>query len=148
MLELNKVILIGNLTRDPEISYLASGMALAKWTLAVNRRWKDAGGEQKEEVSFIDCQAWAKTAEFVDKFFIKGQRMFIEARLKQDRWEDKDGQKRSRIVLDVERVQFAEPKRADGEPQGDEPEREQPTARTVAPRREESETQFADDLPF
>ncbi|MCH8270673.1 MAG: single-stranded DNA-binding protein, partial [Planctomycetes bacterium] len=86
---LNKVLLIGNLTRDPELKHTAGNQALANFGIAVNRRFRTASGENREEVAFIDCEAWGRTAENIGKFFAKGRPIFIEGRLKLDTWEDR-----------------------------------------------------------
>ena len=98
---MNKVILLGRLTRDPETSYLANQTALAKFGLAVNRKWKD-----KEEVMFIDCTAFGKTAEIMGEHLTKGRQVLIEGRLALDQWESKDGQKRSKHEVVVDRFDF------------------------------------------
>jgi len=113
MLELNKVMVIGNLTRDPELSYLTSGTALAKLGLAVNRHYKGRDGEQREETSFLDVEAWGAQAEFCSKWLKKGKRIFVEGRLKQDRWEAPDGTKRSKVRISADRIQFADTRQDD-----------------------------------
>lgn len=111
MLELNKVLLIGNLTRDPELSYVPSGTALAKLGLAVNRRWKDRNsGEMREETAFVDIDAWGQTAEFCGRYLKKGRRIFVEGSLKFDSWQAQDGSKRSKLGVRADRIQFADPK--------------------------------------
>ena len=118
MASYNKVILMGNLTRDPELKYLPSGMAVANLGLAVNRVWTDReSGEKKEEVSFIDLEAWGRTAETMNEYLQKGRPAFVEGRLRQQRWETDDGQSRSRLVVVVERFQFVGG-RQDGSEQG------------------------------
>ena len=113
----NKVILIGHLARDPELRYTAQGKAIAKFTIAVSRKWtgKD-GGEAKEEVAFVECDAFGTTAENISKYMKKGSAMLVEGRLKQDNWDDKTtGQKRSKLGVVVEGTQFlGSPKHADG----------------------------------
>lgn len=107
MASFNKVILMGNLTRDPQLKYLPSQMAVAEFGLAASRRWKSATGEEKEDVLFVDCTAWGKTGETINKYFTKGKPIFIEGRLKLDQWEDKQGGgKRSKITVVVENFQF------------------------------------------
>jgi len=108
MLELNKVMLIGNLTRDPELSYLATGTALAKLGLAVNHSWKDKNGQWQREASFFDIEAWGATAEFCSKYLKKGKRIYVEGRLRQNTWEASDGTKRSQVRVNADRVQFAD----------------------------------------
>ena len=103
----NKVIIAGNLTRDPELRYTPGGLAIAKFGLAVNRRTKDQNGEQKEEVTFVDVDALGKQAELVGQFFKKGRPILVEGRLKQDTWEDKQTQqKRSRLYVVLEGFTF------------------------------------------
>ncbi len=114
MLEMNKVMLIGNLTRDPELSYIASGTALAKMGIAVSRRYRGRDGEQKEDTAFVDVDAWGKTAEFCSKYLGKGKRIYVEGRLKFDRWQAQDGSNRSKLSVTAERVEFAEPPRSGG----------------------------------
>ncbi|HNY26630.1 MAG TPA: single-stranded DNA-binding protein [Candidatus Sumerlaeota bacterium] len=111
MLELNKVMLIGNLTRDPELSYTTSGTALAKLGLAVNRRTKNRQtNEWQDETAFVDVDAWTHTAEFCAKYLKKGSRVFVEGRLRQHSWEAQDGSKRSKLSVTAERVEFADSK--------------------------------------
>ena len=106
MASLNKVMLIGNLTRDPEIKYTTNGMALCNFSIAVNRKYT-SNGEQKEEVAFIDIEAWGKQGESCNQYLSKGRPVFIEGRLKFDQWDDKaTGKKRSRLTVNAERVQF------------------------------------------
>lgn len=120
----NKVFIAGNLTRDVELKTIPSGYAVAQIGLAVNRRWSDKDGEKKEETTFIDCEAWGKTAETIAKFFAKGKPIFLEGRLKLDQWEQ-EGQKRSKLKVVVESFQFVGGK-ADGE---GEPQRTVPKAK-------------------
>jgi single-strand DNA-binding protein len=105
MANVNKVILIGNLTRDVELKQLPSGNPVAQIGLAINRKWKDKAGEDQEEVTFVDCEAWGKTAEIMAKYLAKGKPVFIDGRLKLDSWE-KDGEKRSKLKVVVESFQF------------------------------------------
>lgn len=111
MIELNKVFLVGRLTRDPEIKYLPSGMAVAELRLAADRSFYDKNaGESKKESLFINATTWGKTAEFCNQWFKKGSGVFVEGRLKLDQWQDRDGNNRERISITVDRVQFAETK--------------------------------------
>jgi single-strand DNA-binding protein len=113
MIELNKVLLAGRLTRDPELKYLPSGTAVCELRVASGRTYYDKNAnERKEETLFINVTAWGKSAEFVNQYFTKGKAIFIEGRLKQDQWE-RDGQKHERISVVADRVQFAEPKSAE-----------------------------------
>jgi len=107
MASYNKVLLMGNLTRDPEVRYTPKGTAIANLGLAVNRVYTTEGGEQKEEVTFIDIEVWGRQAETAGQYLSKGRPVFVEGRLKLDSWEDKEsGQKRNKLKVVAERVQF------------------------------------------
>ncbi len=106
MASLNKVLLIGNLTRDPEVRYTQSGMAVGKIGMATNREFKTATGEMKKEVTFVNVTVWGRQAETCGEYLRKGSQAFVEGRLKLDEWNDKDGQKRTQLVVVAERVQF------------------------------------------
>src|SRR5579884_2965646 len=107
MASFNKVILMGNLTRDPELRYTPKGTAIAKIGLAINRYWTTESGEKKEEVTFVDVDIFGRTAENVAQYMKKGRPILIEGRLRLDQWDDKQtGQKRSRLGVVAETVQF------------------------------------------
>ena len=106
MANYNKVLLMGNLTRDPELKRTSSDMAVAQLSIASNRRYKDKMGELKEETTFVDCEAWGKTAETMAKYLAKGRPVFVEGRLKLDQWQDKDGNNRSKLKVVIENFQF------------------------------------------
>src|SRR6266511_3722920 len=107
MASFNRVILVGNLTRDPELRYTPKGTAVAKVGLAVNRVWTTETGEKKEEVTFVDVDVFGRTAENVGQYMRKGSPILIEGRLRLDQWDDKQtGQKRSRLGVVGENVQF------------------------------------------
>jgi single-strand DNA-binding protein len=107
MANFNKVILLGNLTRDPQLKYLPSQTAVAEFGLAINRKFRTQQGEDREEVTFVDCSAFGKTGELINQYFTKGKPIFIQGRLKYDSWEDKQGGgKRSRMTVIVENFQF------------------------------------------
>jgi len=107
MASFNKVILLGNLTRDPELRYTPKGQAVARLGLAVNRSYKTETGETKEEVTFIDIDAWGKQAELIGQYLKKGNPLFIEGRLKLDQWDDKNtGQKVTKLRVVMENFQF------------------------------------------
>ena len=115
MASFNKVILMGNLTRDPELRYTPKGTAIARIGLAVNRVWKSETGENKEEVTFVDCDAYGKTAETVGQYMKKGSPILIEGRLRLHTWEDKNTkQKQSKLRVDVENFKFVGPSNRDG----------------------------------
>jgi single-strand DNA-binding protein len=103
----NKVILVGNLTRDPELKYTPKGMAVADIGLAVNRNFKDGEGNKQEEVTFVDVTLWGRTAEVAGEYLKKGKPVLIEGRLTMDTWEDKQsGQKRSKLKVTGENLQM------------------------------------------
>ena len=104
----NKVLLMGNLTRDVQLKSVAGGQAVAEIGIAVNRKFKLKDGTEKEEVTFVDCECWGPRADVIAKYFSKGKPIFIEGRLKLDSWEDKDGQKRSKMRVVIEDFQFVE----------------------------------------
>jgi single-strand DNA-binding protein len=106
----NKVILVGNLTRDVELRYLPSGQALAKCGIATNRRFKDASGMQKDETMFIDITIWGRSAEVANQYLRKGSRVLIEGRLTLEQWTDQTGQKRSRHSITVETLKMLDRK--------------------------------------
>ncbi len=106
MANFNKVLLIGNLTRDPQLSYLPSQTAVVDFGLAVNRKWKSKEGQDKEETCFVDCRAFGKQAETINKYLVKGRPVFVEGRLTFDSWTAQDGTKRSRHRITVENFQF------------------------------------------
>jgi len=100
-------MIMGNLTRDPEIRYTTKGTAIAELSLAINRTWTNDAGEKKEDVTFIECKAFGKTAETMGKFLKKGRPLFVEGRLDVEEWEDKETKKpRRRTVVIVEGFQF------------------------------------------
>ena len=103
---LNRVFLIGNLTRDPELRYLPSGQAVTNFTVAVNRAYTSQAGEKKEEVSFIRVVVWARRAEVCNEYLRKGSPVFVEGRLQSRSWEAPDGSKRSSIEVVANNVQF------------------------------------------
>jgi len=103
----NKVILAGNLTRDPELRYTPKGTAVARITLAINRRWSNEAGEQKEEVTFVDIDAFGKQAETIGQYLKKGRPLLVEGRLRYETWDDKQtGQKRSKLGVVLDSFQF------------------------------------------
>jgi single-strand DNA-binding protein len=106
MANLNKVMLIGNLTRDPDLKYTPGNQAVCEIGLAVYRKYRTKEGEDREETTFVDCEAWGKQAEVLKQYMTKGKPLFIEGRLKLDTWEDKDGGKRSKMRVVIENFQF------------------------------------------
>jgi single-strand DNA-binding protein len=152
MASFNKVILMGNLTRDPELRYTPKGTAIARIGVAVNRVWTTETGEKKEEVTFVDCDAYGKTGETIGQYLKKGSPILIEGRLRLHSWEDKNTkQKQSKLRVDVETFKFVGPaNRGDGGEGAPAPSR--PAAASApAPASDGSEADApheGDDVPF
>ena len=107
MANLNKVMLIGNLTRDPELRVTPKGTAICTFSLAVNRKFRDESGADREEVTYVDIEAWGKSGENIAKYCTKGRPLFVEGRLRLDQWEDKNTkEKRSRMKVVCDNFQF------------------------------------------
>ncbi|MFA6142609.1 MAG: single-stranded DNA-binding protein [Candidatus Omnitrophota bacterium] len=106
MANLNKVLLIGNLTRDPELRYIPSGSAVATFTVAVNRVFKSQTGEKKEQTSFIRVVVWGRRAEVCGEYLSKGSPVFVEGRLQSRDWETQEGQKRNTVEVVADNIQF------------------------------------------
>lgn len=106
MAAFNKVLLMGNLTRDPQLSYTPNQTAVADFGMATNRKWTAQDGQQKEEVCFVDCRAFGRTAENINKYLHKGDPLFVEGRLSLDQWTAQDGSKKSRLRVTIESFQF------------------------------------------
>ncbi len=162
MANLNKVMLIGNLTRDPEVKYTPKGTAVADIALAVNRVYTGADGQKKEEVTYIDVTLWERLAELAGEYLKKGRPVFIEGRLQLDTWDDKaTGQKRSRLRVRGESMQFLGSRdgAAGGPPTSEGPSDEEsgytrqppsprPAPRPAAPRSRPEPADEGDDIPF
>jgi len=118
---LNKVFLIGNLTRDPELRYIPSGSAVATFTVAVNRVFKSQAGEKKEQTSFIRIVVWGRRAEVCGEYLSKGSPVFVEGRLQSRDWETQDGQKRSTTEVVADNIQFLRMGAKTGGPAGGKP---------------------------
>ena len=157
MASFNRVIIAGNLTRDPELRYTPKGTAIAQFTLAVNRKWKTETGEAKEEVSFIDIDAFGRQAEVIGQFMKKGRPFLVEGRLKQDTWEDKNThQKQSKVKVVLEGFSFIDSNRPEGDassgpaPAAAAP-RPRPAAASAAaepPSEPDAPHEGSDDVPF
>ncbi len=155
MANFNKVYLIGNLTRDPELRVTPKGTAICQFGLAVNRQFKDESGALRDETTFVDIEAWGKQGETIAKYCTKGRPLFVEGRLKFDQWEDKtSGQKRSKLKVVLEGFQFLG-SRCDGAPcavggggeDADQtPERHSPPARSAG--RPAAPEGADEDVPF
>jgi single-strand DNA-binding protein len=155
MANFNKVILAGNLTRDPEMRFTPKGTGIARFGLAVNRRWKSETGETKEEVTFVDVEAWGKQAETISQYLKKGRPILMEGRLKLDEWEDKNThQKVSKLRVVLESFSFLDSNRGDTAVSAD-PQRTRtaaaPAAASSSPASEpepQGATPEEDDVPF
>lgn len=107
MANLNKVFLIGNLTRDPELRVTPKGTSICAFSLAINRKFRDEAGGDREEVTYVDVEAWGKAGETISKYVTKGRPLFVEGRLRLDQWEDKQTkEKRSRMKVVLDNFQF------------------------------------------
>jgi len=153
MANFNKVILAGNLTRDPELRYTPSGKAIAKFGMAINRNWTTDTGEKKEEVTFVDIDSFGRQAEVISQYLKKGRPVLIEGRLKLDQWDDKQsGQKRSRLGVVLESFSFLDSgNRGEGGGSPDAAPRSRPApAPAAAPASggDDSGPPSEDDVPF
>jgi single-strand DNA-binding protein len=160
MASFNRVILLGNVTRDPELRYIPSGTAVTEIGLAVNDRRKAANGEWVEETTFVDVTLWGRQAEIATEYLSKGSPVLIEGRLKLDSWQDKDGQKRSKLRVIGERMQMVgskgqgggggrpAPRAAAGSPAYDESEYGAPADSYSEPSGAATSGPPEDDIPF
>ena len=153
MANFNKVIVAGNLTRDPELRYTPKGTAVARIGMAINRSWKSETGETKEEVTFVDIDAYGRQAEVVSQYLRKGRPLLVEGRLKLDQWEDKNThQKQSKLKVILESFSFLDSRGADAS--GGESPRPRPAApapspsSAPAPSEPEAPPAEDDDVPF
>jgi len=149
MASYNKVILLGNLTRDPEVRYTPKGSAVADLGIAVNRQYTLENGEKREEVTFVDVTFWGRTAEVAGEYLKKGRPVFIEGRLQLDTWDDKQsGQKRSRLKVIGETMQMLGSRGGAGDT-GDEGDRPTRSAKPAAPPKPPGPSEPDDDeIPF
>ena len=154
MASFNKVILAGNLTRDPELRYTPKGTAIARIGLAVNRTWKTETGEMKEEVTFVDVSAFGRQAEVIAQYMKKGRPLLVEGRLKLDQWEDKNThQKQSKLAVVLEGFSFIDSRGPEGGAPTEAP-RPRPSAPAPQPAPEPSPAEPEgpapedDDVPF
>ncbi len=165
MANYNRVILMGNLTRDPQLRYTPSGQAVADFGLAINRRRRSSEGERRDQATFVEVTAWGRQAEVINEHFTKGRPIFLEGRLHLDEWTSQDGQRRSKLKVVLENFQFITPRagpsnqpprprpdapsdqpprpRPDAEP----PRRQAPPQPGPAPEAGAGEAPF-DDVPF
>ena len=145
---------MGNLTRDVELKYTPSNQPVATFGLAMNRRYKTKDGENRDETTFVDCEAWARTAEVMSEYLSKGRPVFIEGRLKLDQWQDKEGNNRSKLRVVVENFQFVDSRgNTGGGGGGDRSSAPQQTASATAssapsPDSGQHQPVSEDDIPF
>ena len=154
MASFNKVILMGNLTRDPELRVTAGGASICKFGIAVSRSFKTQDGTQKEETTFVDVDAFGRQGEAISKYMAKGRPIMLEGRLRLDQWESKTGEKRSKISVTLETFQFVG-SRADNAQDGAANPYENSTPKASATRAPEpqavtanSSDDFDEDVPF
>ena len=155
MANFNKVYLIGNLTRDPELRVTPKGTAICQFGLAVNRQFKEESGAMRDETTFVDIEAWGKQGETIAKYCTKGRPLFVEGRLKFDQWEDKtSGQKRSKLKVVLEGFQFlggrndGTPAASGGNEADQTPERHSPPARHAGQATPPAQESTDEDVPF
>ena len=115
MSSFNKVIMVGNLVTDPETRELQQGNSVTKFRIASNRSYKTKGGEKKEDATFIDCEMWGPRGQVLVQYAKKGNSLLVEGYLKQENWESKDGEKRSKLLISVDNFEFFGGKREDGD---------------------------------
>ena len=153
MANFNRVFLMGNLTRDPELRYIPSGTAVCDLRLAINRKFKDQSGQLRDEVCYVTAVVWGRQAESCNQYLSKGSGVFVEGRLQYRSWESPNGQKRNALDVRAERVQFVGGRRTEGAPrQGKEP----LSADTfpsqdnlpVGEQSENTESTHSEDVPF
>jgi single-strand DNA-binding protein len=161
MPSLNKVMLMGNLTRDPELRVTPKGTPICQFSLAINRKFKMETGETREEVTYVDIEAWGKQGETIAKYVTKGRPLFVEGRLRLDQWEDKNTkEKRSRMKVVLEQFEFLGDGRGGGGPGGPgggapaadvdqtSPEKHSPPPRPSAGAKPGSTENLDEDVPF
>ena len=153
MASYNRVILMGNLTRDPQLRYLPSNTAVCEFGLATNRRWRDKDGNQKEDVCFVDVSAFGRQAETINQYMTKGKPILIEGRLRFDSWTGQDGQKRSKLSVVAETFQFVGARGDQPAGAGAPQDRSAPPAETHGPGSAPTYTPdeappAGDDIPF
>ena len=136
----NKVIMVGNLSRDVEMRYTQAGTGIASFGLATNRKWKDKNGEQKEEVCFVDVSMFGRQAEVANQYLQKGSKVLIEGRLKLDQWTDQSGQKRSKHGIVAESMQMLDTKGGQA--------KQEPQQQTTQQQEHVPEVDVDEDVPF
>ena len=156
MASLNKVLLIGNLTRDPDVKMMTNGRPVCNFGLALNRSYKDSEGNKKDETTFVDVECFGPRAEAVGRFFTKGRPIFVEGRLKLDQWESKEGEKRSAIRVVLDNFEFVDSRQESQNNQSDvnstssalpaSSQSNSPTSNTTVPN--SADPELDEDVPF
>ena len=144
----NKILLMGNLTRDPQLTYTPTQTAVVDFGLATNRRWTSKDGEQREDTCFVDCRAFGRMAENINKYLTKGRPVFIEGRLSFESWTAQDGSKRSRHRVTVENFQFLPGTGTTGADQGKNRFASSPADAQQAVPDAQGQQAEPDDIPF
>jgi len=140
----NKVYLMGNLTRDPELRTTTSGTPVCQLGMAVNRTYKNSNDEKQEETTFVDIEAWGRQAETISKYVVKGNPLFVEGRLKLDTWESNEGEKKSRMKVVLENFQFMGQRGEGGAYSSD----SVPEARPASSAPSQKSEDIEEDVPF
>ena len=148
MSSFNRVILMGNLTRDPEIRQTQTGTSICRFSIAVNRSFSAPDGSMRDETCFVDIDSFGRTAENISKYFSKGKPILVEGRLRQDSWEDKQGQKRTKLVVVLERFEFVGGSRDSSSNSYDNSEYAPSPARTRQQPAATVQDELEDDVPF
>jgi single-strand DNA-binding protein len=141
----NRVIIAGHMTRDPELAFLPSGTSVCKFGLAINRKWRDKDGNQKEEVCFVDVSAFGKTGETINKYFQKGKAILVEGRLHYQEWTSKEGQRRSKLEVVADGFSFIE---SGGSSQDSKPQGRSVGTGNAAPQAQDCPPPADSDVPF
>lgn len=144
--ELNRVFIIGRLTKDPEVRQTSNGTPVANFSIAINRKYKSVSGELKEDTTFVGIVAWQKLAELCKQFLAKGRAVLVEGKMQNRSWETEDGQKRSTLEVRADRIEFLDREPRAAGTSGPSPDDDSPEGQSGGP--EASPDKSDDDLPF
>lgn len=144
MSNFNKVVLVGNLVTDPELKEIGENNSVVRFRMAINRRYTTKSGEKKEETTYIDCEMWGARASVISEYLKKSDPVLVEGHLKQESWENKDGEKRSKILVSIEDFEFLS-RRSSGEQQTESKQSSKTTKKASTSKSKESDLQ---DIPF
>ena len=148
MANLNKVLLLGRLTRDPQLKYTSNGTPVADLSLAINRFWSGQDGKRNEETTFVDVTLWSRQAELAAEYLSKGREVFIEGRLKFDQWDTPEGQRRSKLSVVAESMQFIGPRNEGGGQQRGQQDGEATDTGSTSEYNPAPEPAKGDEIPF